>query len=136
MGLLNTLLRTTNFSNPFLRTIVPSIGLAYGIQSAFAVPSIITQSDRFYDLSGSLTYLACTGLSLYLPTLRARAAASGAGLPKPGFPSLLGAVAGNTIAWNWRQVLLSAAVGIWATRCLFAQNNLFDFAMFALELPS
>jgi hypothetical protein len=50
--------------------------LAYGIQAAVAIPSIIAQNERFYDLSGSLTYLSCTALSLFLPALRARSAAT------------------------------------------------------------
>ncbi|KAH0290715.1 DUF1295-domain-containing protein [Aureobasidium namibiae CBS 147.97] len=121
MTLLNTFLALTNFRSPFLRTLVPSIGLAYAIQAGVAVPSIALQSERFYDLSGSLTYLSCTALSLYLPTLRARAAAATASAGTaalPAFPSLLASLAskGGVQAWNWRQVVLSAAVAIWATR--------------------
>jgi len=106
MSLLQSLLRLTNFRNPLLRTVVPSISAAFAIQAAFAIPSIIAQSDRFYDFSGSLTYLAVTALSLYLPALRARAA-SGNG-PLPGLLS--------ETAFNWRQVVLSVAVGVWAAR--------------------
>lgn len=124
MTLLNTFLALTNFRSPFLRTLVPSIGLAYAIQAGVAVPSIALQSERFYDLSGSLTYLSCTALSLYLPTLRARAAAAAASAGTaalPAFPSLLASLAskGGVQAWNWRQVVLSAAVAIWATRRVY-----------------
>ena len=115
MAVISTLLHATQFSRPFLSTLVPSIGLAFALQSAVAVPSIIAKSERFYDLSGSLTYLSCVGLSLYLPALRARAAA---GAVKPAWPSILGALRGVSGAGlNWRQVVLSAAVSIWATRC-------------------
>ena len=116
-SLVHSLLHATNFSNPFLRTLVPSIGLAFGIQAAAAIPSIILQTERFYDLSGSLTYISCTALSLYLPTLRARAAAS-IGSTAPSFPSLLASLTskGGINAWNWRQVILSAFVTVWATR--------------------
>ena len=101
------------------RTLIPSVGAAFAIQAAVAVPSILAQSERFYDLSGSLTYLSVTALSLYLPTLRARAAASLAGKVKPAFPSLLDAFTGKggPNGLNWRQVVLSTAVTIWATRC-------------------
>lgn len=118
MTLLTSLLAATKFRNPFLRTVVPSIGLAFGLQAAVAVPSIILQSERFYDLSGSLTYLSCTALSLYLPTIRARSASVLTGGPKPAWPSLLGALrgAGGPLGFNWRQVLLSAAVSLWASR--------------------
>jgi steroid 5-alpha reductase family enzyme len=116
-GILNGLLHATNYKNPFLRTLVPSIGLAYGIQAAVAIPSIVFQTERFYDLSGSLTYISCTALSLYLPILRARAAAS-VSSTVPAWPSLLASLTskGGINMWNWRQVALSAAVTIWATR--------------------
>ncbi|KAI9880445.1 MAG: hypothetical protein M1830_003087 [Pleopsidium flavum] len=118
MTILTSLLHSTNFQNPFLRTLIPSISLAYGIQAAVAVPCILAQSERFYDLSGSLTYLSCTALSLYLPTLRARVGAAALGAAKPAWPSFLAAVTGKGVAGglNWRQVALSAAVSIWATR--------------------
>jgi hypothetical protein len=104
--------------NPFLRNLIPSVGLAFGIQAAVAVPSILAGSERFYDLSGSLTYLSCTVLSLYLPALRARTAAALAGHTKPAWPSLLNALQGTAgpYGFNWRQVFLSAAVSFWAAR--------------------
>jgi len=118
MSIYSTLLQATSFRSPFLRTLVPSIGLAFGIQAAAAVPSIFYQTERFYDLSGSLTYISCTALSLYLPTLRARAAASATGTALPPWPSLLASLTskGGVAAWNWRQVVLSAAVTVWAAR--------------------
>ncbi|KAI4156907.1 MAG: hypothetical protein L6R39_000920 [Caloplaca ligustica] len=87
----------------------------YIIIGLVAIPSIIAQTERFYDLSGSLTYISCTAFSLYLPTIRARAAAAVAGTAKPAWPSILGALSGNG-GFNWRQVVLSAAVCTWATR--------------------
>ncbi|WPH00370.1 Hypothetical protein R9X50_00319700 [Acrodontium crateriforme] len=116
-AIVRALLNATNFRNPFLRTLIPAIGLAYGLQAATAIPSILGQTERFYDLSGSLTYISCTALSLYLPTLRARYAASSAAT-MPAWPSLLQSLTskGGVSAWNWRQVVLSAAVTIWAAR--------------------
>ena len=118
MTLLQTALAVTNFRNPFVRNLVPSIGLAFGIQAAVAIPSILGKSERFYDLSGSLTYLSCTALSLYLPAIRARSAAALVGKALPARPSLLGAVNGTAgpLGFNWRQVVLSAAVSFWAAR--------------------
>lgn len=123
MTLLQTLLRATAFKSPLLRTLVPSVALAYGIQTAVAVPSIAAQTERYYDLSGSLTYLSCTALSLCLPYLRARSAGSfnsAGGLAE--YLSLGGSGSGSKGGmglgiWWWRQVVLSAAVGVWATRC-------------------
>lgn len=121
MTLLTSVLHLTNFRNPFLRTLIPSISAAFGIQAAVAIPSILAQSERFYDLSGSLTYLSVTALSLYLPTLRAQAAAAAANSALPKFPSLLAAFTGTggPNGFNWRQVVLSAAVSVWATRRKF-----------------
>ena len=120
MTLTTTLICLTNFRNPFLRALIPSISTAFAIQGAFAIPSILAQSEQFYDLSGSLTFLTVTALSLYLPTLRARAAATAARTAKPTFPSVLTALSGTggPNGFNWRQVVLSAAVTIWATRCM------------------
>jgi hypothetical protein len=113
MTLLQTLLKATAFRNPLLRTLVPSVALAYGIQSAVAVPSIAGQTERFYDLSGSVTYLSCTALSLFLPYLRAKSAGTITG----GLAEYLSAPAPGQSLWFWRQAVLSAAVGLWATRC-------------------
>ena len=115
MTLLHTLLRATAFKNPLLRTLVPTVALAYGIQAAVAIPSIAAQTERYYDLSGSLTYLSCTALSLTLPYLRARAA----GTATNGLVDYFGNQGlGQGTTWWWRQALLSAAVGLWATRCM------------------
>jgi hypothetical protein len=112
MTLLQTLLRATAYRSPLLRTLVPTVALAYGIQGAVAVPSIAAQTERFYDLSGSLTYLSCTAASLFIPYLRARAAGAVTG----GMAEYLAAPAPGQAGWYWRQVVLSAAVGVWATR--------------------
>ena len=120
MAVLSTLLHATTFKSAFLSTLFPSIGLAYGLQAAVAIPSILAQTEKFYDLSGSLTYLSCTALSLYLPTLRARYAAAAVGAVKPAWPSIIGALRGvQGAGLNWRQVVLSAAVSLWATRRRF-----------------
>jgi len=112
MTLLQTILRATAFKNPLLRTLVPSLALAYGIQTAVAVPSIAAQTEKYYDLSGSLTYLSCVGASLVLPYLRAQQAGAAAG----GLVEYLSSKGLGQGVWWWRQAVLSAAVGIWATR--------------------
>ncbi|KAK3316445.1 hypothetical protein B0H66DRAFT_499853 [Apodospora peruviana] len=109
MTLLHKLLHLTNFKNPLLQTLVPSVAASFAIQAAFAIPSIAFQSERFYDLSGSLTYLTVTALSLSLPGIRARHVAQQAG------GSLLSSAANGGLL-SWRSILLSGAVAIWATR--------------------
>ncbi|KAG5990089.1 hypothetical protein E4U54_004179, partial [Claviceps lovelessii] len=116
MTILNHLLHITNFQSPLLRTIVPSVGAAIAIQAAAGLPSVLAGTERFFDISGSLTYLAVGALSLYLPQLRARAAGHAA------LPRLLGAFAGGGggggggAGWNWRQVVLTGMAMTWATR--------------------
>jgi hypothetical protein len=121
--MLRMLLNSTNFRSPLLRTVVPTVAAAFAIQGAVAIPSILAQTERFYDLSGSLTYLSCTALSLYLPVLRARAVAGGAGGKLLQWPSIWKSLQGKSLLeggfWDWRQLVLSAAVGLWATRCRF-----------------
>jgi hypothetical protein len=60
----------------FLRTLVPSISLVYGIEAAVPIPSILAKNEWFYNFSGSITYLSCTALSLFLPAVGARSAAA------------------------------------------------------------
>lgn len=127
MALLQRLLHLTNFSSPLLRTAVPAVSAAFAIQAAFAVPSILAQSERFYDFSGALTNISVVALSLYLPAIRAKyatgAAASalaGAGAKSSAsgtLPSLITPFTNPAAAGlNWRQVVLTAFVTIWATR--------------------
>ena len=119
MTLTQTLLRLTAFKNPLLRTLVPSVAIAYGIQTAVAVPAIAAQTERYYDLSGSLTYISCVGASLVLPYLRAKQAGAAVG----GLAEYLGAGGLGQGGWWWRQAVLSAAVGIWATRCMSSSSS-------------
>ncbi|OTB00285.1 hypothetical protein M426DRAFT_66247 [Hypoxylon sp. CI-4A] len=118
--MLQKLLHLTNFRSPILRTAIPSVAAAFALQTAVAIPSVAAQSERFFDASGSVTFLAVTVLSLYLPSLRARAAAAGGGAAaKPAFPSLLSALFaenGSGLGFHWRQVALSAAVVVWSVR--------------------
>lgn len=113
MSFFPRLLNFGNFQNPLLRTIVPSVAAAVTLQAAVAIPSIAFQTERFYDVSGSLTYLAVGALSLYLPVLRAKAVTGEAKVP-----NLLGVFTGGAAGgvWNWRQVVLTGAVTLWAMR--------------------
>jgi len=109
-----------NFSNPALSTLIPTISAAYAIQVAASIPAMLFQEDRFYgalsllpwsdrvDFSGSLTYLGCTALSLYLPSLRARSFAKSQGLPLPRFPGIT--------SFHPRQLIMSGLTALWAAR--------------------
>lgn len=119
MTIISSLLSASNFKNPFLRTLVPAIGLAYGLQAAVAIPSIAVGSERFYDASGSVTYISCAALSLFMPIIRMRNAKTVLGTVKTAAPSFWNAANGRVpgfAGFNWRQVVLTTAVTIWATR--------------------
>lgn len=93
--------------NPALRTLLPTIGAAYAIQGAVAAPCIVFQTDKYYDLSGSLTYFSCTALSLILP-LRM-------------YPKFNEILAGESIFKSLtrlhpRKALLSILITVWAGR--------------------
>ncbi|KAG5916908.1 hypothetical protein E4U61_003192 [Claviceps capensis] len=110
MSILSHFLHITNFQSPLLRTIVPSVGAAIALQAVAGVPSVLAGTERFFDLSGSLTYLAVGALSLYLPQLRVR-------VGNAALPRLLAAFGGGSAAaWNWRQVVVTSMAMLWATR--------------------
>lgn len=120
------LLALTNFQSPLLRTIVPCAAAAVAIQAAAAAPSVLFRTERFFDLSGSLTYVAVGALGLYLPSLRARALAAAKGVAADKLPSVPGLAAlvrdafGKAAgARNWRQVMLTGMVMVWAARRKF-----------------
>lgn len=131
MPLLDGLLHITDFRSPLLRTVVPCVATAFALQGAVAVPSILASSERFFDVSGSLTFLAVGALSLYLPALRARAAAKVGGAAVAAasksawsWPSLLapfrgadGIAAAATGGFNWRHVVVTGMTMVWAARC-------------------
>ena len=94
-----------------LSTLVHTTSLAYAIQSAFAIPAIFYRTERYYDLSGGLTFLACTSYALALPALR-----------EGGVPALKTAVRAvltpglRASPWNWRQLAAGAAISLWSLR--------------------
>ncbi|KAL7913306.1 DUF1295 domain-containing protein [Trichoderma velutinum] len=124
MPLLDFLLHITDFHSPLLRSLAPCIATALAIQGAVAIPSVAAGSERFFDVSGSATFLAVGALSLYLPAMRARAAAYAAGAKLPGLPALLGSLRGGAGAGadvaagmlSWRQLVVTGMTAAWAVR--------------------
>lgn len=102
MPIINRLLHITNFKSPLLRTIVPSVGAALAVQLAAGLPSVLASTERFFDISGSLTFLAVGALSLYLPHLRGRAGNA--------------TLSRLSTSWNWRQVVVTGMAMAWAAR--------------------
>ncbi|KAL7413240.1 hypothetical protein BDY24DRAFT_415293 [Mrakia frigida] len=89
----------TSSANPVLKTLIPVAALTFGLQTGFAIPAIINQSEKYYDLAGSLGFLSSVALSVYLPASR-----NPAGL-LVGLKGLSG-----------RSVLLSTMAALWAGR--------------------
>ncbi|KAK3401895.1 hypothetical protein B0T20DRAFT_125815 [Sordaria brevicollis] len=119
MAIVQTFLELTNFASPLKQTIIPCIITAYAIQIAVAIPSIIYQSDRFFDASGLFTFFIINLLSLYLPAIRTKYADNNLGNVADAVKEGAKAVAAGTplaISYNWRQLALSGAVAIWSVR--------------------
>ncbi|KIJ52364.1 hypothetical protein M422DRAFT_156166 [Sphaerobolus stellatus SS14] len=89
---------------PVFSKLLPVISTAYGIQAIGALISIPLQEDRFYDLFGSLGFIGTGLVSLYYPELKLLWERT----PVIGFPALT--------ELPHRQLLLNAAMGLWAFR--------------------
>lgn len=70
----------------------------------FALIFVPQQNDKYYDLGGAIGWASTTFISLYYPALRAK---FWDGIPGP-LPALS--------SFAPRQLLLSAAIGIWSFR--------------------
>jgi steroid 5-alpha reductase family enzyme len=81
-----------------------SVGLAFLIQWLVFIPAFLLQSEKFFDLTGSLTYISVSTIALALSLAALRAPLGGAALRAP----LEGVDA--------RSLLLWALVVIWAAR--------------------
>ena len=98
MDFLDGLLDAAHITGTVSQNAALNLAVALAIQTLFAVPSIVAQSEVCYDLSGALTFLICTALSLYRPHRHLFA-------EPDGNPAL-----------NWRQLAASCAVCIWSLR--------------------
>ncbi|KAI7952411.1 hypothetical protein MJO29_008042 [Puccinia striiformis f. sp. tritici] len=81
-----------------------TVGTAFGIQALCAAFAIPVQSEKYYDLSGSATFLTCTAVSLYYPSLRYKLLHNSAA-PLPRISS-----------FHHRQLIMSGFTCLWATR--------------------
>ena len=106
-SIIGALLRATDFtSSPFLSNFAPGALAAFSVQLLFGIPGVRRQSDFLYDLSGGLTFALVLFLSFLLPALRRDGDAA---------ISIASVLDGTT--WNWRQVVFTAYVLLWAVRC-------------------
>ncbi|KAI0249150.1 DUF1295-domain-containing protein [Lactifluus subvellereus] len=84
--------------------LLPVAGGAFSLQAILAAIFVPQANEKWYDLGGSLGFLSATVTSLYYPTLKAK---FWEGAPVP-FPPLS--------SFAPRQLLLTAALGIWTIR--------------------
>ncbi|KAJ3515900.1 hypothetical protein NLJ89_g1468 [Agrocybe chaxingu] len=84
--------------------LLPTIASAYVGQAIFAAIFVPQQNEKFYDFCGAIGWATTTVLSLYYPSLKAK---FWDGLPGPLPPPM---------SFAPRQVLLSAAIGLWTLR--------------------
>ncbi|KAJ7645386.1 hypothetical protein B0H17DRAFT_1104079 [Mycena rosella] len=84
--------------------LIPAATSAYVLQTLLAMIFVPQQNEKYYDLGGAAGFLSTTYISLYYPALRAKFLDG-----KPGpLPSIM--------SFAPRQLLLSAALGIWSMR--------------------
>jgi len=84
--------------------LLPVLISAFSFQSLCAAIFVPRQDERYFDLAGALGYLSSTFISLYYPALKTKYL-YGNQFPLPPLSSFAS-----------RQLLLSAALGIWSVR--------------------
>ncbi|KIM84218.1 hypothetical protein PILCRDRAFT_818555 [Piloderma croceum F 1598] len=84
--------------------LLPAATSAFGIQTVLAAIFVPQANEMYYDLGGALGFLSTTFVSLYYPSLKAKYW-HGANISIPPLSSFAP-----------RQLLLSAALGIWSLR--------------------
>lgn len=84
--------------------LLPSLTSAYALQIMFALVFVPQQNETYFDLGGSLGFLSTAYISLYYPALKTKF--------WDGIPTQLPPLS----SFAPRQVILSAIVGIWASR--------------------
>ncbi|KAJ7671543.1 hypothetical protein DFH06DRAFT_1177886 [Mycena polygramma] len=84
--------------------LVPAATSAYALQTLLALVFVPQQNEKYYDLGGACGFLSTTLVSLYYPALKSKFIN---GVPGP-LPSIM--------SFAPRQLLVSAALGIWSVR--------------------
>ncbi|KAJ4480009.1 DUF1295-domain-containing protein [Lentinula aciculospora] len=84
--------------------ILPPFATSYAVQALFALVFVPQRNEKYYDLGGAVGFISTTFASLYYISLR-ESLLQGKLLPLPPLSSFAP-----------RQLILSAALGIWTTR--------------------
>ncbi|KAF9533832.1 hypothetical protein CPB83DRAFT_902537 [Crepidotus variabilis] len=85
--------------------LIPTIATAFGVEAFFAAIFVPQQNETYYDLCGSIGWASSALASLYYPALKAKYWDA---VPNAVIPALS--------SFAPRQLLLSAALGIWTAR--------------------
>ncbi|KAJ3775242.1 DUF1295-domain-containing protein [Lentinula raphanica] len=85
--------------------VIPPLATSFAVQALFALVFVPQGNEKYYDLGGALGFLSTTFSSLYYPALKNNLLSQGKILPLPPLSSFAP-----------RQLMLSAALGIWITR--------------------
>ncbi|KAN0066388.1 hypothetical protein ACQY0O_000487 [Thecaphora frezii] len=88
-----------------LRSLIPTFGVIYGFQAVCGAVAVAYKTEKYYDLCGSLGFISATGLSLFMPWIRARAI-DGTKVPYPTSLS----------AFHPRQTIMTGLAMFWAFR--------------------
>ncbi|KAJ3732126.1 DUF1295-domain-containing protein [Lentinula guzmanii] len=84
--------------------ILPPLATSYAVQAIFALIFVPQRNEKYYDLGGAVGFISTTFASLYYPALKENFI-QGKLLPLPPLSSFAP-----------RQLMLSAALGVWITR--------------------
>jgi len=87
-----------------LSRLVPVLTSAYALQTLLALIFVPQQNEKYYDLGGAAGFLSTVFVSLYYPALKSKFFDGKAG-PLP-----------SIMSFAPRQLLISAALGIWSVR--------------------
>ncbi|KZT41773.1 DUF1295-domain-containing protein [Sistotremastrum suecicum HHB10207 ss-3] len=88
-----------------LSRLLPCATSAFALQAILAGVFVPLQNEKYYDLGGAAGFLSTTFVSLYYPSLRAKY-----------WDRIPGALLPSITSFAPRQLLLSAALGIWTAR--------------------
>jgi len=89
---------------PVFSRLLPCLASAYSLQTLLALIFVPQKNELYYDLGGALGFLSTTFVSLYYPALKAR------------YYDRLPVALPSLFSFAPRQLLLTAALGIWGVR--------------------
>ncbi|PWN50037.1 DUF1295-domain-containing protein [Violaceomyces palustris] len=91
-----------------LKSLLPTFGVIYGFQALCGGLAIPYKTEKYYDLCGSLGFISAVGLSLYLPSIRARWITEGSLTRISALPPIS--------SFHPRQLIMSGLTIFWAAR--------------------